>query len=83
MNKKVLLLKLTSFCRWATENKVNTQTQPATFGNGVRGLAASTDLLPGSIAVTVPAALLITQNTARESDLVMLQMAVRLSSIGV
>lgn len=57
-------------CSWAVRNNVEAAVQPATFGKGIRGLAASIDLLGGSTAASVPASLLITHDTARDSDLV-------------
>ena len=58
-------------CRWSTENGVQSNTQPAVFQGGMRGLAASSSLPIGETVVSVPEALLISQTTAQESDLVM------------
>jgi hypothetical protein len=54
---------------WAEKRGLATSLQPAVFSGGLRGLAAAGDLAAGSYAVELPAALLITYDTARESDL--------------
>ena len=57
-------------CRWVQQSDVQTQLQLGIFSSSVRGLAACDDLDPGSMAITVPETLLITEDTAKESDLV-------------
>ncbi len=57
-------------CRWVQQSDVQTQLQPGIFSSSVRGLAACKDLNSGSTAIRVPETLLITEDTAKESDLV-------------
>jgi hypothetical protein len=54
---------------WAVERGAATALVPAAFEGGPRGLAAQTPLAAGDVALSLPAALLITYETARESDL--------------
>ncbi|KAL0018977.1 hypothetical protein WJX79_002006 [Trebouxia sp. C0005] len=57
------------FCRWVQRSDVQTQLQPGIFSGSIRGLVACNDLDPGSMAIRVPEILLITEDTAKESDL--------------
>ncbi|DBA78746.1 TPA: hypothetical protein ACH3X1_008655 [Trebouxia sp. C0004] len=57
------------FCRWAQQSNVQTHLQPGVFSSNARGLAACKDLDPGSMAIRVPDTLLITEDTAKQSDL--------------
>ena len=43
---------------------------PASFGEGPRGLMATRDIAEGEVLMSLPASLLISYKTARESDLV-------------
>lgn len=55
--------------RWVQQSDVQTHLQPGDFSSSVRGLAACEDLNSGSMAIRVPETLLITEETAKESDL--------------
>ena len=66
--KRVSLVML--MCRWAQENSVQTLLHPGVFHNNIRGLSAAEDLEAGAVAVRVPEVLLISQETAKQSDLV-------------
>ena len=57
-------------CRWSKEKGVQSNTQPAVFHGGIRGLAAASSVPIGETAVSVPEALLISHTTAQQSDLV-------------
>lgn len=60
-------------CRWAQDNGVQTVLQPAVFSGNIRGLSAAGDLEAGTEGIRVPQALLISEEAARQSDLVCLQ----------
>ena len=62
---KVLFMR----CRWTLDNGMQSCLHPRLLA-GVRGLAAVNDLNTGAIAVSVPESMLITEDTAKQSDLV-------------
>ena len=53
---------------WARARGLETSLRPATFEGGLRGLAAAEALPAGAVALSLPADLLITYETARRSD---------------
>ena len=58
-----------SACRWAGEHGLQSRLVPARF-DGLRGLTPQVDLEAGDTALSLPEGLLISESTARASDLV-------------
>ena len=58
-----------SACRWAAEQGLQSRLVPARF-DGLRGLTPEADLEAGDTALSLPEGLLISESTARASDLV-------------
>lgn len=58
-----------SACRWAVEQGLLSRLTPARF-DGLRGLTPEADLEAGDTALSLPEGLLISESTARASDLV-------------
>ena len=61
--------RLLSACRWAAEQGLQSRLVPARF-DGLRGLTPEADLEAGDTALSLPEGLLISESTARASDLV-------------
>ena len=58
-----------STCRWAGEQGLQSRLVPARF-EGLRGLTPEADLEAGDTALSLPEGLLVSESTARASDLV-------------